>query len=311
MQIGTDLVTFYNPRFWNADSADDIAALATAQPRAFWTRILDALQSAGLTGAELTFPPFDWRGAVSAFGSPAAFSAELAARNIAVWSCFFPDLDRIPISEYGTSENAILTSVTETARFLAATGGTVLVTGLPCRTGFLSEPLSFVDLPLAQPIAALLNRMGAAAAKEGVSLALHTEAHSLFCAPRDIDLFLLLTDPRYVHLCLDPAHITLEGGSPERVLERHLDRTVAAHWKDATGPMPVDTPIDADIHTRHRPYFCELGQGRVSFPRLRALLDQAPLRCGPILELDACPDPVPALRRGSAFVRALSEKDAS
>ncbi|GBQ87909.1 xylose isomerase domain-containing protein [Acetobacter nitrogenifigens DSM 23921 = NBRC 105050] len=309
MKIGTDLVTFYNPVFWGVDTAEAITSLAVAQPRAFWTRILDSLQQAGLSGVELTFPPFDWRGAIFAFGSADAFKHELDARSIEVWSCFFPDLDRIPIANYGASEAEILESVTQTAQFLSSIGGTVLVAGLPCRTTFLEDPLSFVDLALAQPIATLLNRMGAAAAREGVRLALHTEAHSLFCAPRDVDLFLLLTDPRYVHLCLDPAHIILEGGLPESVLERHLERTVAAHWKDAIGPMPVDTPITADIHSRHRPFFCELGEGRAPFAKLNALLTQAPLLCGPILELDACPDPIPALQRGVSFVRTLATAD--
>lgn len=73
------------------------------------------------------------------------------------------------------------------------------------------------------------------------------------------------------------------------MLTRHVARVVAMHWKDATSAMPVDTPIGQDIHTRHRAYFCELGNGQANFAQLAALLARAPLRCGPIMELDACP----------------------
>ncbi len=40
---------------------------------------------------------------------------------------------------------------------------------------------------------------------------------------------------------------------------------IIAHWKDARGPMPADTPIDKHIHERHQPYFCSFGLGRVDW----------------------------------------------
>ncbi|WP_208624023.1 sugar phosphate isomerase/epimerase family protein [Komagataeibacter swingsii] len=306
VKIGTDLVTFYSPAFWGVATEPEVDHLAATDGHTVWTRIFDSLHAAGVTGIELAFPPFDQAGAVAAFGSEAALAHALKTRNLEIWSSFFPVLDRIPVHEYGSAEPRILAQVETAARFLAATGGTVLVAGLPCRATFLSEPPAFVDLAFAAPIAGLLNRMGFVAARHGVTLAIHTEAHTIACAPRDVDLFMLLTDPRYVSLCPDPAHIILEGGNPADVLGRHVERVVAMHWKDATCAMPVDTPIGQDIHARHRDYFCELGNGQANFGRLAALLAHAPLRCGPILELDACPRPVPALRRGVTFVNLLT-----
>ncbi|MFT8710742.1 sugar phosphate isomerase/epimerase family protein [Komagataeibacter rhaeticus] len=311
MKIGTDLVTFYNPAFWGVTTEADITALAQADGRAFWTRLLDTLHMAGITGIELTFPPFDQMGAVAAFTSEAALKHELEIRGLEIWSCFFPALDRIPVDRYADAEAQILADVTAVARFLSAMGGTVLVAGLPCRGTFLSDPPGFVDLAFATPIAGLLNHMGFAAARHGVTLAIHTEAHTVACAPRDVDLFMLLTDPRYVSLCPDPAHIVLEGGNPVDLVARHRERVVAMHWKDATRAMPVDTPIAEDIHTRHRAYFCELGNGQVDFRQLAQQLAGAPRLCGPILELDACADPVPTLRRGMTFIETLAQKGAA
>ena len=305
MKTGTDLITFYNPEFWGVTSEDDIARLAEKDRSLFWTKILDTQAGTGVSGIELTFPPFDWKSATTAFGSKENLVQELRIRGLSIWSSFFADLDRIPLSEHRATEEKILTSVAEAAAFLSSVGGKVLVVGLPCRTTWLSEPVQFVDMALAQPMADLLNRMGAVTARAGVALALHTEANSVFCAPRDVDLFMLLTDPRYVSLCLDPAHITIEGGDPVKLLERHLERVVAMHWKDASGVMPISVEINETIYAQHRPYFRPIGQGSVNFAELATRLKKSPLKCGPILEMDSCANPEEALKDGVRFINTI------
>ena len=310
MKIGMDLVTFNNPSFWGVGTETDIVSLAAANEAAFWARVLDSAHAAGICGIELTFSPFELSSLAQTFASNSRILSELHERKLEIWSSFFADLSRIPPSEHAEAEEHILKRVHDASKLLSALGGRVLVAGLPCRETFLSSPPQFVDMAFATPLAELLNRMGAATAQHGITLAIHTEAHSVACASRDVDLFMLLTDPRYVALCPDPAHIILEGSNPVEVVRRHLDRVVAMHWKDAMAPMPITTPIDADIHARHRPYFCEPGAGRVDFAALNRLLAQAPLLCGPILELDSCPDPVPALERGTTFIREIAGRTA-
>ena len=56
--------------------------------------------------------------------------------------------------------------------------------------------------------------VGEAVSRHGVKLAFHTESHSTLWYERDIDLFMALTDPRYVWLCPDSCHIALGGGDP-------------------------------------------------------------------------------------------------
>src|SRR5436189_976056 len=125
-----------------------------------------------------------------------------------------------------------------------------MVTALPLRRSLAADPPLFIDLRLAETIASALNRMGHATLKHGVKLALHPEAFSMFRNSRDVDLFMLLTDPTYVFLCPDTAQFVVAGSDPLAITQRHKDRLVITHWKDATGPAPADVPIDETIYDR-------------------------------------------------------------
>src|SRR5262245_6195311 len=239
LKFGVDLVTFFHPGFWGLAGYDVIVAEAKARPRAFWDKILDAVAEAGVTGIEPTFSPFDWRDAVKTYGSIEGFARELDRRGLSVASGFFAEL------EHGSSiadpevQAKILASAGEYAAFIKACGGDAMVIGLPMRKSPGAEPPLFVDIRLATELADFLNRLGALVAKEGVRLALHTEAHSMFSTARDVDLFMLLTDPAYVSFCPDTAHLIVAGADPLDVIRRHKERMVIAHWKDALGPMPA------------------------------------------------------------------------
>jgi inosose dehydratase len=171
------------------------------------------------------------------------------------------------------------------------------------RTSWDAEPPLFVDLDLAKKAADFANRLGAVTLRHGVRLALHTEAHSIFCQPRDIDLLLLLTDPVYVGFCPDSAHILLSGGDPAVIAARHAERVVIAHWKDATGPMPIQIPIDGGIHHAHRAYFCAIGDGKVDFDAWAGVMASKTAQKWAILEIDAVPDPLTETRKSLAFAR--------
>lgn len=301
--FGVDLVTFFHPGFWGAEDHAGVQHFARLTPRAFWEKILDGVAASGVTGVELTFPPFDWKGAVATFGSVQAFAEALSSRGLRLASGFFNDIAGMVDVSDPVAQNQATDSALDYANFLAACGAGVMVAGLPLRASPGATPHSFFDLSQARQLADLVNRIGAKVASCGIKFALHTEAHSVFAMARDIDLMLLLTDPAYVHFCPDTAHLVLAGGDPIQIVERHHERVVIAHWKDAIGPMPAETPIGADIHDRHRPYFCGLGAGRVDWPAWSRLLRDRSLAGWAILELDAAPDPVGNIRDGLAFVR--------
>lgn len=303
LRFGVDLVTFFHPGFWDVDTHDAIIAFARSAPRAFWDKTLDSVQQSGVTGVELTFSPFNWQDAVKTYGSVDAFAAELSRRGLTLCSGFFAELEASGDFTKAEAQAAIIAKAEAYADFLKACGSDIMVIGAPLRQTLGAQPVEFYDFDRAKRIADFLNRLGAALFARGIRLALHTEAHSIFAAARDVDLMMMLTDPAYVHMCPDTAHIILAGSDPVQMVDRHHERMIIAHWKDAIGPMPADTPIDEHIHDRHRPYFCDLGLGRVDWPAWTRLLRDQGFKGWAILELDAAPNPVRDIANGLTLVR--------
>lgn len=303
LRFGVDLVTFFHPGFWNVPDHEAVISYAREAPRAFWDRILDSVQSSGVTGVELTFSPFNWQDAIKTYGSVEGFAEALSGRGLTLCSGFFAELEAAGDFTRPEVQEAIIDKAERYADFLKACGSDIMVIGAPLRQTPGAQPAMFHDLDRAKAIADFLNRLGATLLARGVRLALHTEAHSIFAAARDVDLMMLLTDPAYVHMCPDTAHIILAGSDPIQLVDRHHERMIIAHWKDAIGPMPSDTPIDEHIHDRHRPYFCGFGLGRVDWPAWIRLLRDRNFEGWAILELDAAPDPVRDIAGGLTLVR--------
>ncbi|KQM18252.1 xylose isomerase [Novosphingobium sp. Leaf2] len=305
MAFGVDLITFFHPGFWGLADEQEVVAYGNAQPRPFWDRMLDTLEQSGVTGIELTFDPFGASGLIAAYGSHGAAAAELDRRGLSLASGFFADIAIEGGVGDAETETRWLAKAEEYARALAGWGASVMVIGMPMRTSWDAQPPVFVDFDLARKAADFANRLGALTLRHGVRLALHTEAHSMFCQPRDIDLLLLLTDPVFVGFCPDSAHILLSGGDPAAIVARHAERIVIAHWKDATGPMPTHIPIDAHIHHAHRAYFCALGEGNVDFEAWGSVMALRTAQKWAILEIDAVPDPLSETRKSLAFARKV------
>jgi sugar phosphate isomerase/epimerase len=310
IKFATDLVTFYDPRFWGmSGSMDALRNVFTSggwDPLRFWERILDASQEAGLDGIEITFAPGDWHSAKKAYGSASGFASALKVHGLEVCSGFFST--RLPGSgRYGNfgdpADHAQLLEMADAyAEFLQGCGSEILITALPLRASRDADPPLFVDLKLAETIADLLNRMGYMTLKHGVKLALHPEAFTMFRNSRDVDLFMLLTDPTYVFLCPDSAQFTVAGSDPIEIVKRHRDRLVITHWKDATGPAPSDVPIDETIFDRQIQWFAAVGTGVVDWPAWIRFLRDIHYRGWAVLELDTAPDPLSDLKQIRQYV---------
>ncbi|MFI5060115.1 MAG: sugar phosphate isomerase/epimerase family protein [Actinomycetales bacterium] len=301
--FGVDLITFFAPEFWEVSTPQELQTLAEEQPRRVWDTMLDALQVAGIAEFEMTFPPADRDTAIAAYGSVAGFKAELDERGLSVVSAYFGDIEHAPdVTDPATREAIFAAAETESA-FLSEIGASYLVAGLPMRRNNAEgDGLAPVDLATAQPIAGIANEVGAITARHGITLALHTESHSVFWTPRDVDLFLLLTDPFLVAFCPDTGHIILGGGDPVQLVSRHRERVVLAHWKDAVGAFRENVLVDGEIFSRHRPYFRPAGKGIVDWPAFAQVLAEIGYEGGILLELDAASDPVGQLVEAREFL---------
>ncbi|MFD4509890.1 sugar phosphate isomerase/epimerase family protein [Streptomyces sp. NPDC058457] len=302
-RFATDVITFYHPVFWGLDSADAVRDRALAHPVAFWERVMDALAESGVTGIELTFAPGDIGSVLRAFGSASAFRRELASRGLSLVSAFVADSDA-PDWRDDSGLPAIVADAERRAAFLAEAGADLLVAGLPMRRTFGTRPPLFVDAAYMNRMADVAHAVGEAVARHGVKLALHTESNSTLWYERDIDLFMALTDPQYVWLCPDACHIALGGGDPVAVARRHAPRIALAHWKDAVGPIDTHLTIDETVYARQQPYMTELGQGIVDWHGWAGAMSRTPGAGTILIELDMAPDPVAALRAGTAVARA-------
>lgn len=309
-RFATDVITFYHPDFWGLDSADAVRERAAANPREFWERLMDALAETEVTGIELTFAPGDIGSVLRAYGTAAAFRDALATRGLSVVSAFVADSEA-PDWRHGDNLPAIVADAERRAAFLAETGAELLVTGLPMRTTFGTRPPFFVDAPYMTRMADIAHAVGEAVARHGVKLAFHTESHSTLWYERDIDLFMSLTDPRYVWLCPDSCHIALGGGDPVAVARRHAPRIALAHWKDAVRPIDVHLTIDETIYAQQQPYMAEPGTGIVDWPGWAEAMSRTPGAGTVLIELDEAADPVAALRAGVAVARAAGVRPAA
>ena len=304
--FGIDLVAFFHPEFWGVSTQAEVAAKAEADPRAFWDKVLDAVTAAGITSIELTFPPGDWRSAIRAYGSARNFADALAARGVRVVSGFFVDLARYHGQIPDADLPRILASAEEYAEFLRACGAEIMVVSLPMRRSWDDADPFFVDRTTVGRMADVLNRLGHRTLLKGVRVALHNEAHSMFCLSNDVDIFMLLTDPVYVWLCADTGHLLLSGADPVHVVDRHRDRLLLAHFKDAIGSSPVHLPIDENIHADHRTYFRRVGAGAVDWLGWTRLLNDIGYRGDTLLELAPVPDPVADMAEARRYISTLA-----
>jgi inosose dehydratase len=99
-----------------------------------------------------------------------------------------------------------------------------------------------------------------------------------------MDLILENSDPKYLKLELDTAHLVAGGGDPAKAIEKYHDRLLFLHLKDIRD-IPADTP-----KAKYPFEFVELGRGRVDLPSVFAAVEKVKFRGWAIVELDRVPD---------------------
>lgn len=128
------------------------------------------------------------------------------------------------------------------------------------------QGVMWTDKPLDRPTdadriaayAELSNRIGRLCRDNGCVACFHPHANTPVFSKEQIDLFLRLTDPELVTLCLDTAHTTLAGMDAPKAFREYCPRIGYVHLKDVDPDesLSPDWPMDR---------FLPLGMGTVDF----------------------------------------------
>ena len=120
-----------------------------------------------------------------------------------------------------------------------------------------------------QTMGETLNELGRRMADLGIMIAPHPHIWSPLERRNEVERMLELTDPQYVSMTADTAHLTLGGISPVEVVQHHFDRVEALHFKDTepkyrgyTGATPTQ-----EEHQKVNLYKV-MGTGGVDFPAI-------------------------------------------
>lgn len=136
-------------------------------------------------------------------------------------------------------------------------------------------------------MAARMNDLGKMAKDSGLTLGYHPHFRDLGETREGLGRVLDATDPRYVGLIADIAHMKLGGSDPAEVIRTYHQRLVMMHVKDLRK--------DAyELARQNRPaansiphYFCEIGQGVVDFPSIFNSVRHVGFKGWMIVELDS------------------------
>ncbi|MBI3679528.1 MAG: TIM barrel protein [Acidobacteria bacterium] len=122
-------------------------------------------------------------------------------------------------------------------------------------------------------MAGTLNEIGRQIAQFGLKLAPHPHIWSPLERENELRRVMELTDPKYVFLVTDTAHLTLGGMDPVRIMKDYYPRIAAIHFKDTEARyrgFRGATPTQ-EGHRKVNLYK-NLGAGGVDFPAIFRLL---------------------------------------
>lgn len=247
-----------------------------------WDRVLRYQKALGFEGIELA--PWDFPELLPLFGSARAFTDFAKERGVVV-NGMFHGVD----GGHDRSRHAdVLDSGKRAVDLLLEFGGIHLNT-CPTSNYYGNGPLNREQI---QACAEVITEIGRYATDHGIKIGLHNE---FFCAVNKDNHreFIELTDPRYVHYCVDSAQISIMGEDLLDFYETYHERICTFHLKDTASCNLADEirysqdPEIADDGTR---WFWEPGEGVLDLEGLYQLLKKHQFKGWISIETDGTPD---------------------
>ena len=152
---------------------------------------------------------------------------------------------------------------------------------------------------------ARMNAVGKMAQDFGLTLGYHPHFGTIGETRRGLGRVLEATDPRYVKLIADVAHLALGGSDPAEVIRTYGRRLCFLHLKDLRKEVAAAARQDRSLVKGKGPPFCEIGRGVVDFTAVVQAMRGARFSGWVIVELDAG-NPT----RGGADASAAGNRDA-
>ena len=306
IKYAIDMITLYEPSWWGLTKWRDFADRKSLPPEKFWHTALDAIAETGADGIRTTFGPSHWLNALEYFGSGEKFREQLANRGLELAAGFYVEVGHGNILD-PARQAEIIEEVGRYADFLKAAGSEIMVVGFPHRKSWNDATPLFVDLDYARTLADLCNRIGYETLKRGVKMAIHPKTEGTLWLKRDIDLFLLLTDPIYVWFCPDTCHMSLGGSDVVQILREHRDRVCIADWKDAKGTVSRQIVKHENSLVSLHPYYAFVGEGDVDWKAWVGVLKDMQYKGWAVVELDATKKPVEEIKQALAYIKTNLE----
>jgi inosose dehydratase len=164
--------------------------------------------------------------------------------------------------------------------FMSSIGGYFLhmpVAGTPNRKYSAAEIKS---------LGSSLNELGKLAKDSGLALGYHPHLGTMGETREGLGLVLEATDPRYVGLIADVAHLALGGSDPAEVIRTYHQRLIFLHLKDARRDGYALALQNRAAARKMKYLICEIGRGMVNFPAIVATLRQVHFKGWVVVELD-------------------------
>jgi inosose dehydratase len=251
--------------------------------------VLDEMQKTGYAGTELGdwgFMPTD----------PGQLKAELDQRSLTLLGAFVPVALKDESAHQAGVESAL-----KVARLLAAvqpaTPFIVLADDngkVPQRTqnaGRVTPDLGLTEKEWKIFASGTEKIADAVKSETGLRLVFHHHCGGYVETPQEIEKLLSLTDPALVGLCLDTGHYQFAGGNPLAFLQQNAGRIWHMHFKDCQPEIAENSRLQNWDYFKsvEEGVFCELGQGGVDFPAIKAELEKQGFDEWIVVEQDVLP----------------------
>lgn len=251
-------------------------------------QVLDEMQATGYEGTELgdwDFMPTD----------PAALKDELDARKLEMLAAFVP----VDLSDPEAHASGVEVAL-RTAKLLAAVAENPFIvladdngknTTRTQHAGRIKPEHGLTDEQWEIFAQGSQHVAHAVYDHTGVRTVFHHHCAGFVETPAEVEKLLSMTDPDLLGLCFDAGHYMFGGGDPVAGLRKHANRIWHVHFKDCHPEIAAQSRAEAWDYFKsvRMGIFCELGQGAVDFPALKAILNELGYDGWIVVEQDVLP----------------------